>query len=297
MTKPQDMNGFDDEAPAIQPPVQESQATIDARLKAVGLDPNSMYRPVSQPMPTASPTAFNPNTVKGGNWFPVKGLPSGRTDYIGRPLTYKEIKKLSYANEDTIDETLLSISKDAVRSPITNSPVLDCDLRYIFLWLRSNTLLDPRFDMVYTCTKCDKEASFKLEPVEIDVVNHEGTGLAEGFILSDGTTSIEIGLPSAQRMHDASTINALYAEEEDIEIDSLIAGHVLRVSVLDDQSPVKVFEWLEEQAPDLVLKVHEIAKKYMKAGVIERVNKICPHCHEKQIVELDMTAVFFFPTV
>lgn len=289
--KPQAMNGFDDETPAIQPaPARPVENTEFPPAQFTGLphtDPHVRAQVAS---------ADDVNITKGGNWFPVKGLPSGRTDYIGRPLTYKEIKKLSYANEDTIDETLLSIAKNAVSSPLTNEPVLDCDLRYIFLWLRTNTLLDPRFDMIYTCTNCTKEVSFKLEPVDIEVVNHDGSRV-EGFTVNNGSLSIEIGLPSAQRMYEANKINALYAEEEDIEIDSIIAGHVLKVSALDDQSPVKVYEWLEEQSPELVLKIHEVAKKYMKAGVTERVKKICPHCSEKQIVELDMTAVFFFPAV
>ena len=119
MTKPQDMNGFDDDTPAMQP-VQESSDQIMDRLKksrATPDNPQSTDTPQANAYVQAQVARMNTETaVKGGNWFPVKGLPSGRTDYIGRPLTYKEIKKLSYANEDTIDEALVSIAKDAVQS-------------------------------------------------------------------------------------------------------------------------------------------------------------------------------------
>jgi len=233
-----------------------------------------------------------------GNWFPVKGLPSGITGVYGRPLTYREIKKISYANDSTIDEALLSVAQSAIKFPDGKTPdIYDADLRYIFLWLRANTMLDPRFDMLFTCTnpECGKDTSFKLEPSDIESVN-----LAEGLtpmgeVLDIGGKKITVALPSALRAIEATKITKLYAEEESIELDAYIASFVT-VNGLEKNDPLSVFEWIDSLEPLEVVKIHEAVKKY-DCGLVDVVVKRCQHCGKDSKVELDMQSVFFFPTV
>ena len=232
--------------------------------------------------------------VVAGNWFPIKGLPSSTTGFEGRPLTFRELKKLSYADEATIEDVMIDVCKSAVRHA-NNLPILHPDLRYIMLWLRTNTMLDPRFDMQFDCVACAKVSTFKLEPADIETVQLPTS--YEGAVgIKAGENVVVVGIPTAQRVLSSKEIERKYSEEEGIGLDAYVSACVLEVDTQPLVTPLDAFNRMNQMSPDAVLRIHEEVGK-MDCGVSDVVRKPCKHCGVEQNIELDMTAVFFFPTV
>lgn len=259
---------------------------------SIGLDDNNL---LDNKLDNKSNNTVNEKRVDDFSWFLIDNLPSRTKGVYGRPLTYREVKRIAYANENTIDEILLDIASKAIRFTSGLTDIYDADLRYLFLWLRAVTLLDSKFDMYFTCTndECGKESSFSLYAEDIIFNQLDASLNPTGESLSVGGKEIIISLPYAKKVIESKNIIKLYSDYESIEVDAYVASCV---TVPGLNTVQEVFEWIDTLSPLDVLKIHNVVKKY-DCGTIEMVVKKCVHCGKESKIALDIPTIFFFPTI
>ncbi len=133
------------------------------------VDPSDFEKPVEQVV-----------TTKNDNFFLIENLPSRGLFYpegtkiFGRPLTVREIKKITGMNESNYNIIIRDILSSAIKG-VNVDDIMASDKLYLIFWLRANTYKSANFVTPYTCERCGKETefSFDVDHFEIKDINEE----------------------------------------------------------------------------------------------------------------------------
>lgn len=127
------------------------------------------------PSEEISPEALVNKPVESKDiFYTIENLPTNYKLYPkgtvikGRPLTVREVKKLSSMNENNFDSILNDVLTTATRG-LDIEEIYVADKIYIIFWLRANTYKNANFTTPYVCQKCKRptEYTFDVDAFEI----------------------------------------------------------------------------------------------------------------------------------
>lgn len=235
-------------------------------------------------------------------WFPIKSIPSKNQQYPkgtvieGKSVGYRHIKKFALVDESTAIHVMRKIAHDCVRGIDIDDITVE-DLRYIFLWLRANSMQDSDFSMTYTCVHCEGTSPLKINPAEFDLefLNEK----IQGIDINNERIDIKL-ITVAKDVEINNAIDELskkYEDWDETDSDDVIVS--AWISAIDGK-PVSVIEAYEkcfvEWSPDNTVQLMRHIKKY-KYGLSDTIKTTCVRCRKQNSVAVDFSDLFFFPAV
>lgn len=236
------------------------------------------------------------------NFFPIEDLPTRYALYpkgaklYGRPLTVKEVKKLSAINENNFDFLLTEILSSATRG-INVNDIYVADKIYIIFWLRANTYKNADFTTPYVCDHCKRVTEYSFDVNEFDIKY-----LAEDFkafeltLLNNGSFLTfdyqKIGDEAKIEKFNQSLKNGLTKFDDDtIQYASMIK--TINGANVTMRTACEFIDMLDAED-------YAYMKSYLvdnDIGVIPTINATCGHadCKEVSEVLIGFRSDFFIP--
>lgn len=252
--------------------------------------------------PSQQKPQIETNKNEDSVWFPIKSIPSRNKQYPkgtlieGKSIGYRHIKKFSFVDESSAIHVMRKIANDCIRGIDVDEITVE-DLRYIFLWLRANSMNDSDFEMTYTCQHCDGISPLKVNPSEFDMTFLD----IDVEPVKIGEDEIEIKLITSGRDKEINeTIEKLIIEYDDWDDndsdDVILSAWVHKINgkeVTVEEAYKKCFgEWSPKQTIPLLKHI----KKY-EYGIHDTVSANCIRCSKENKVGVEFSDLFFFPTV
>lgn len=239
--------------------------------------------------------------VKKEDKYPIDTLPSQYklypkgTKLYGRPLTVREVKKLSTINEQNFDIVIKDVLSNAITGlPIDN--ILSGDKLYLIFWLRANTYKNARFVSQYICEHCGKkeEYRFDVDAFDINYIDDDFDGNLEIKLLNkeDVITFGFSTIKDEEKLKRYVDINKefLSYDDEILAIASMIKSVNGRISNLAD-----VAEYIMNLNAEDFAYIHSYVLS-IDFGINPIITTKCTKCGGENSVRINFRPEFFIPT-
>lgn len=219
------------------------------------------------------------------------------TKLYGRPLTVKEIKKLTKMNETNYAEIIL----DILDSAISGYPIEDlytADKFYLILWLRSMTYKNANFITEYICEHCGAKQSYHFD---VDVF--EVRSLPEDYDPNFELTLLNCKDKIRIKFMQVSDENRVAIFKESVKTsravfdDDTIKLAAIIESINDQTQTLRtVYEYLDRLDAEDLQYISSYIRE-MDFGVIPVVNATCtmPKCRGENELPITFQSEFFAP--
>jgi hypothetical protein len=213
----------------------------------------------------------------------------------GRPLTVREVKKISTINEQNYNIIL----RDILEAAITGYPISElyvADKLYLIFWLRANTYRNANFVTPYMCKHCKRETKFAFDesafdikfldetiPNTITMLVNEDTIVLDHLKISeeDAVEKFKESMKSSLSKYDEDTIN-IAAMIKTVNSEKLsLKGRCEYVITLDPED----YAFIQSHVMD------------MDFGMIPQVDAVCTHtdCRGVNEIPVSFRPEFFIP--
>jgi len=236
------------------------------------------------------------------NMYFIDGLPSKYklypegTKIYGRPLTVREIKKLSSINQHNVSIVIKEVLMSAIKG-IDINEILTNDKLYIIFWLRANTIKNSNFVSPYVCEHCRKrdEYKFDLEQFDINYLPDDFDSAMTVKLLNKKTV-LELGFSRIkdeeriERFQENNKESLMRFDDETITIASMIKTINSKVPKLKEAC---------EYIMDLSVEDYAYLRSYIidiDFGIDNELEVVCKSCGGRNTVQITFRPDFFLPT-
>lgn len=234
------------------------------------------------------------------NRFFIEELPSQYklypegTKLYGRPLTVREVKKLSSMNEHNFNIILKEVLSGAISGyPIDD--ILSGDKLYLIFWLRANTYKNARFLTPYVCDHCRKQDEYKFDVGSFDI----------NFLEDVNELELKLLNKNAAIVFKFNTI-----KDED-RVEKFMSSGNLSVAKYDDEivsmaAMIKTINGKDaklKDACDYIMTLDAEDYAYLRSyvltidfGINTTIETKCKHCGGENSVQITFRPEFFTPS-